>query len=452
MLQERANFKLVIYIGPQVKFVTPPPTPESNPDTDVKDDKLKVIQPKAIKSLANLPIGRKTGGILSLKDKSAGYPHLVNTDPEPKKEDDKKKEIKPNQPSQNSQQSFQKRIDHPPSPNWGVNMAQPTFEVPRMNFPKTYGVQNPSLNYSPVVYQQHTNNQGIRLPVVNPKEIDVRTAALQKQNSRQELFQDPHKFGNHKYQVTGDKKNFLSDLPPRFANQYRYWQNAPDNQFNDNKFREENLKATPFNHQQQRPWNPIPGQMHENYPQANPWWKPENPPPNFNYSAPPMNLQPNFYSPHLASNMANPYQNMSSFNQMSTNQSIGDKPQTLMTQPNFLQSTIGQPQMQTLQNLVTSPTFNSSLNNFGNYAPTVGYDSSMYPQFNNSKLGYQPMQMKMMDKPQMGYQGKNLMDMTGLGFGANVLDIQQRNLNMTFNDPLATDVDAIKNLDQVCRF
>ncbi|XP_049884984.1 nonsense-mediated mRNA decay factor SMG7-like isoform X2 [Pectinophora gossypiella] len=440
----------------QVKFVTPPPTPDSTSETADKDtDKPKMIQPKAIKSLANLPIGRKTGGILSLKDKSAGYPHLVNTDPEPpKKEEEKKKDVKPSQgSSQNSQQTYPKRPDQP-SPNWGANVAQGYVEGPRMNFPKSYGIQSPSLTYNPGInYPQATtiNNQGIRLPVVNPKEIDVRTAALQKQNSRQELFQDGHKFGNHKYQVSGDKKNFLNDLPPRFANQYRYWQTAQDNQFNDNKFRDENFQSNNslFNAQQRPSWmtsTPVP----ETYQQPNPWWTPEKPPPNFNagFSAP-MNIQPNFYSPHLATNMATPYPNMSSFNQM-PNPNIGqDKAQSLITPPNYMQTAIGQPQMQTLQNLVSSPNFNSSLNNFGSYAPAVGYDSSMYPQFNN-KLGYQPLQMKMMDKPQ-SYQSKELMDMGGLGFGNNVLDMQQRNLNMTFNDPMsgASEMGGAKNLDHM---
>ncbi|KAI5631467.1 hypothetical protein NE865_15831 [Phthorimaea operculella] len=416
----------------QVKFVTPPPTPDSALDTAETKEQPKVIQPKPMKSLANLPIGRKTGGILSLKDKSAGYPHLVNTEPEPKKEEEKKKEVKPIQgSSQNSQQSYQK--SHPPAPNWPAQ----NFTDPRMNFPKNYSAQSPGLSYSPNFQHQPISTQGIRLPVVNPKEIDVRTAALQKQNSRQEVFQDGHKFANQKYQVSGDKKNFLNDLPPRFANQYRYWQNAQDNQF-DNKFRDENFQTNNslFNNQQ-RSW--VANQMPENY-QPNTWWKPENTQPNFSANfTNPVNVQPNFYSPHLGTNP--PYPNMSF--QM-PNQSIGqDKPQNFTTPPpNYLQTAIGQP---TLQNLVSSPNFNSSLNNFGSYAPTVGYDSSMYPQF-NTKLGYQPLQMKMMDKPQ-SYQGdKNLLDMGGLNFGTNVLDMQQRNLNMNFNEG---NNDAAKNLDQI---
>lgn len=415
-----------------MKFVTPPPTPDVVLETEKDQDKPKTIQPKPIKSLANLPIGRKTGGILSLKDKSAGYPHLVNTDPEPKKEEEKK-EVKPYQgTSQNSQTYQPKRIDHPPSPNWGANIApqNPYNDAPRMNFQKNYGVQSPGLTFNPnYPPPAAVNNHGIRLPVVNPKEIDVRTAALQKQNSRPELFQE-HKFGNHNYQISGDKKNFLNDLPPRFANQYRYWQNAQENQFNDNKFRDENFKANNnslFNNQQQRQNWTNPQQMPENYQQPNTWWKPENPPPNFNanYSAPPVNM-PNFYSQRLAPNMSSPYPNIS-YNLQ--NQSIGQEKPHLMA-PNYMQSTIGQPQLQSLQNLVSSPNFNSSLNNFGSYAPpTVGYDSAMYPQFNTNKLGYQPLQMK----------GKDF-EMGGLGF-PNVMDPQQR----SYNEPLNSDM---KNLEQ----
>ena len=430
-----------------MKFVTPPPTPDSITDAaESKEEKTKVIQqPKAIKSLANLPLGRKTGGILSLKDKSAGYPHLVlNTEPEPPKkvEKEEKKEAKPSQSSQNSQTYQQKRQDHPTSPNW--NPIQNTYpDAPRMNFQKNYGIQNTGLSYNPSYPAPNVNNQGIRLPVVNPKEIDVRTAALQKQNSRQELFQDGQKF-NHNYQMSGDKKNFLNDLPPRFANQYRYWQNAQENQFNDNKFRDDSFKPnnTLFNAQQQpRNWNaPPPQQPPDGYQQPM-WWKPDQPN-NFNANFQPP-IQPNFYSQQLNTNLANPYQNLS-YNQLQNN--MPQNKQENFSQPGYLQSAIGQPQLQTLQNMVTSPNFNSSLNSFS-YAPQVSYDSSMYPQFNN-KLSYQPLQMKMVDKP-MNYQGnKDLMDMNALNFGGNALDMQQRNLNMTFNEPISNDIGNMK-MDQV---
>ncbi|XP_034823939.1 nonsense-mediated mRNA decay factor SMG7-like [Maniola hyperantus] len=442
----------------QVKFVTPPPTPESLTEaadnqsqtsaTPKQDDKPKVIQPKAIKSLANLPIGRKTGGILSLKDKSAGYPHLQNTDPEPKKpEKEEKKEAKFNQNNSSNSQNYQQKRDQ--GTNWPNLPAANYNEGQRMNFQKNYGIQNVGINYNPTYQPPSPNNQGIRLPVVNPKEIDVRTAALQKQNSRQELFQDGHKFTNHGYQISGDKKNFLNDLPPRFANQYRYWQNAQDNQYVDNKFKDENPNNinVPFN--LQPPHQNWPTQQNEGFQQPVSWWKPENQT-NFNpqhFSTPPMNM-PNFYSA-LPANIPNPYTNVQ-FNQMqgqslqnlgqnvpnmgqnlSQNvpnmgqnlQSLGQsKPENLA--PNYVQSAIGQPQMQTLQNLVTSPNFNSTLNSFGPYAPSVSYDSTMYPQFN--KIGYPPMHMKMMDKP--NYPGAKELDV-GLNFSSNVLDLQQRNLN-----------------------
>ncbi|CAB3221579.1 unnamed protein product [Arctia plantaginis] len=425
----------------QVKFVTPPPTPDSTVDSqETKEDKPKIIQPKAIKSLANIPLGRKTGGILSLKDKSAGYPHLVNTDPEPAKKPEKeeKKDLKLSQSAQNSQPFQPKRQEQPPpAPNWTPNLTFP--EGPRMNFPKNYGIQSPGLTY-PNYVPTNVNSQGIRLPVVNPKEIDVRTAALQKQNSRQELFQDGQKF-NHNYQMSGDKKNFLSDLPPRFANQYRYWQTAQDNQFNDNKFRDDSFKSNAaFNAQQPRSWNTQPQQPTAESYQQPMWWKPEQPP-NFsaNFSTP----LPNFYSQHLNANMPTPYPNIS------YNQVQAPNKQEGFSQPGYLQTAIGQPQLQALQNIVTSPNFSSSLNSFNSYAPSISYDSSMYPQFNN-KLSYQPLQMKMPDKPQMGFQGnKDLMDMNQLGFGGNVLEMQQRNLTMNnFNEPLS-DVSASKNIEQM---
>ncbi|CAG5035191.1 unnamed protein product [Parnassius apollo] len=418
----------------QVKFVSPPPTPDSTADASEsatkETDKPKVVQPKAIKSLSNLPIGRKTGGILSLKDKSAGYPHLVNTDPEPPKKTDKeeKKEPKPNQStSQNSQGYQPKWQEPPPQANWTNIPAQP-FNEPRMGFQKNYGIQNTGISYNPNYQGAPGFGQGIRLPVVNPKEIDVRTAALQKQNSRPELFQEGHKFTNHGYQMSGDKKNFLNDLPPRFANQYRYWQNAQENQANENKFRDDSFKNNTFEQQQQpqRNWsNPQP-----EYQQPLTWWKPENPPVyNTNFSTPTMNVQPNFFSPHVASNTPNPYLNLS-YNHNQVGQS---KPDSIGS--NW--PTIGQTQMPTLQNLVTSPNFNASLNSFGAYTPSVGYDSSMYPQFSN-KLGYQPVQMKVMDKQ---YQGKETDE--SVNFSSNIMELQQRNLN--YNNNINQDVGGAAN-------
>ncbi|XP_047536876.1 uncharacterized protein LOC125070900 isoform X2 [Vanessa atalanta] len=440
----------------QVKFITPPPTPDSvgeSNDSSSKDDKPKMIQPKPIKSLANIPIGRKTGGILSLKDKSAGYPHLQNPDPEPKKlEKDDKKDSKINQVNSPNSQNFQPKREQTSS--WPNMSAQSYSDSPRMTFQKNaYGIQNAGIIYNPNYQAPVVNNQGIRLPVVNPKEIDVRTAALQKQSSRQELFQDGHKFGNQGYPMTGgDKKNFLSDLPPRFANQYRYWQNAQENQYNDNKFRDDSPRNnSPFNAQTSRQNWPTP--PNENFQQPMSWWKPENQP-NFNpqnFSTPPLN----FYS-SLPSNMSNPYTNMP-YNQIqgqnltqnlpnmgqNLSQNVQSKPENLSpTYP--IQSAIGQPQIQTLQNLVTSPNFNSSMNTFAPYNPAVSYDSSMYPQF--KKLGYQPLQMNIMDKQNFQTQGSKDSDV-GLNFGTNVLDMQQRHLN--YNETYGNEGAAMKNLDDI---
>ncbi|CAK1548063.1 unnamed protein product [Leptosia nina] len=416
-------------INKQVKFVTPPPTPESTSDaSEAKDDTPKVIQPKAMKSLANLPIGKKTGGILSLKDKSAGYPHLVNAEPDKKQTEQEEKFDKP-QP-----QNTQKRQDSP----WQQN-----FDAQR-NYQKTYGITNPGSGYNP---NYQSPNQGIRLPVVNPKEIDVRTAALQKQSSRQELFQDGHKF-NQNYQVSGDKKNFLNDLPPRFANQYRYWQAAQDSQANENKFRDDSFKANTFAPQQS--W-PAPEQ---NY-QPMSWWKPEQ------QSFAPMNL-PSFY-PQQAPHISNPYQNMQ-FNQMpgqnvpnmSTNmpqlnqnlphlsQNVSSLGQNMQNQIQLgsnpsMQSkpenyAVGQTPMPTLQNLVPSPSFNSSISSFGTYNPPVSYDSAMYPQFGKY---YQPRQM--LDKS--GFPNKEV----GMNFAANSVNMQRLNFNETFSH----DAGGINPMDPV---
>ncbi|XP_030035931.2 uncharacterized protein LOC115451696 isoform X2 [Manduca sexta] len=432
----------------QVKFVTPPPTPDSTSDaTEQKDaEKPKIIQPKAIKSLANLPLGRKTGGILSLKDKSAGYPHLVNAEPEPAKKPEKeeKKDSKPSQGSSQNSQSFQaKRQEQPVSPSWAPNIPQ-NYDAPRMGLQKNYGIQNSGIVYNPN-YQASPNSQGIRLPVVNPKEIDVRTAALQKQNSRQELFQDVSKFGNHGYQISGDKKNFLNDLPPRFANQYRHWQNAQENQFNDNQYRDDSFKPndSTFNSQPARV-NWMAPQPPDSFQQPSQWWKTDNQP---NYSTNYMNMQPNYFAPRMNTALTTPYRNAPTFSPAQNNIPQQSKQESVLGQTNYLQPAIGQPQIPTLQNLVASPNFNSSMNSFGSYAPTVGYDSSMYPQFGSNKLGYHPMQMKMMDKP-LNYQGNSDMMDLGVGFGTNGMDPQQRNLGMSFNEPL-NDVGGMKNMDQM---
>lgn len=370
----------------QVKFVTPATTPDSTSDlSPSKEDKLKILQPKAIKSLANIPVGRKTGGILSLKDRSAGYPHLVNAEPETKvkNDDDKKHDVK----SQTTQNPPKLSQEHAPNrvPNFIPRPAfQPKTVYPKVNFNSTY---QPS----------SAGNQGIRLPVVNPKEIDVRSAAVQKQNSRQDLFQEGPKFN---YQnISGDKKNFLNDLPPRFANQYKYWQqqnNQNENHFNtnqDNKFSDDSFRS---NLQANRNWTPT-GQ--QECPQPT-WWKlPEN----FNYS--PVNFQPNYYPANLSPNF-----------QSSTNYTQNNN----VSSTNYTQN-LGQPQ---LQNLQIPSNFSSPMNCFGTYAGTVGYDSAMYPQFTNNSFP----QMKMPEKP------------SGLNFSPGGLNSEPKRVSM-FNDSVMKNVE-----------
>ncbi|VVC92419.1 unnamed protein product [Leptidea sinapis] len=389
-------------INKQVKFVTPPPTPDPTVDP-VEDDKSKVVQAKPVKSLANLPIGRKTGGILSLKDKSAGYPHLVNAEPEKKLEKDDKKD-KTNQTTQ----VHAKRQDQPT--NWNVSPEH--YDAQRM-YQKNYGIQNTGISYNPTY--QTPNNQGIRLPVVNPKEIDVRTAALQKQNSRQEMFPEGHKFTNQNY-ISGDKKNFLNDLPPRFANQYRYWQAAQESQ-NDNQFRDDS--KTLLQPRQNWPENNI---------QQMSWWKPETQNYNTKFSQP-MNV-PNFYNPPPTTNT------YPIFNQVPGQGVNLAQNKTENVAQNYPQPNIGQ--VPNIQNLVNSSHFGNTLTNFGSFNPSVSYDSTMYPQFN--KFGFQPLQMK-----------SNLVNTkdpsVGLAFGPNLMDVQQRSVN--FGEPFNPEVGAMKTLDSI---
>ncbi|CAG9575437.1 unnamed protein product [Danaus chrysippus] len=419
----------------QVKFVTPPPTPETTDEASEsasKDEKTKVIQPKAIKSLANLPVGRKTGGILSLKDKSAGYPHLQNTETETKKSEQEEKSEEKSAQNSSVSQNYHQRDQ---GTNWPT-MTAPYSDNNKMNFQKNYGIQNSGISYNPN-YQAPSNTQGIRLPVVNPKEIDVRTAALQKQNSRQEIFQEANKF-NHGYQISGDKKNFLNDLPPRFANQYRYWQSPHENTFNDNKFRDDSNKLTaPFTAQPPRQNWPS---TNDNFQQGMPWWKPDTRT-NFNqpnFSTTPMNI-PNFYS-QMSGNVPNIYPNLQ-YNQMQ-GQNIGQNMQNVgqnmsnigrnkqdSLAPSFGQSAVGQPQVQPL-GLVSSPGYSSAVNSFSPYPAAVSYDSSLYPQFN--KLGYQPLQLN-----KQNYHGKD--SEPGVGFGSNVLDVQHVNYNEPFTNDGTND-------------
>lgn len=224
-------------------------------------------KPKQQKSLADIPVGRKTGGILALKDKS-GYPHLVNnTNDAPVKKPDELQQRDPKviQPPQHTA-----KRDGPQS-KW----HQP-YEL-RPNH-RNYGLNHAGIRYKPNYDAPATvtsQSQGIRLPVVNPKEIDVRSAALQRQSGRNDYPQRPN------YPIGGDKKNFMDDLPPRFANQ-RWNQEAQENKFRDD-IQAKQLNANMFNTPPPNWLNTMPLQM----PQQ-------------------LNLQPQMMRPHLQQQLSMP--------------------------------------------------------------------------------------------------------------------------------------------------
>lgn len=222
------------------------------------------------------------------------------------------------------------------------------------------------------------------------------------------MSNDPNKFGAN-FQMSLDKKNFLNDLPPRFANQYRHWQTAQENQSNaqDNKFRDDNFRTNNslFNNQRSN-W---PMQSDPTYQQQMPW---SNNYPSLNFSP---NVQPNFYA-HLT---PNPYQNLPTFTPMSNQ----NKPDI----PSYLQNNMGlQPN---LQNFMPPSNFSSPLNSFGGYQPQMSYDSAMYPQFN--KLGFQgPVRM---EKPP-GYPGDGVEGGQSFGSAGAVGDAHRSAGNVSYNE------------------
>ncbi|KAI8429383.1 hypothetical protein MSG28_000027 [Choristoneura fumiferana] len=262
----------------QVKFRTPPPTLDtSEADTtqrvDSTIDRPKVKQQK---SLADIPVGRKTGGILALKDKS-GYPHLVNN----------ASEVTIKKPEELPQRD--PKVIQPPSHTAKRDGPQAKWHQPYEIRPnhRNYGLNNAGIRYKPNYEAPATatsQNQSIRLPVVNPKEIDVRSAALQRQSGRNDYPQRPN------YPVGGDKKSFMDDLPPRFANQR--WNQEQDNKFRDD-FRTKQLNANMFSTPPPNWLNTMPMQLPQQLPMQSQLMRPQVPP---QLSMPPPPL-PDSYSP-----------------------------------------------------------------------------------------------------------------------------------------------------------
>ncbi|XP_048005885.1 RNA-binding protein 33-like [Leguminivora glycinivorella] len=274
-------------------------------------------------SLAQIPVGRKTGGILALKDKS-GYPHLVDIPPEPKpKEKQPEKDPKviqpPSQKNQGKWNQFEQRAGQ-----------------------RNYGLQSAGISYNP----QYSPQANIRLPVVNPKEIDVRSAALQKQNARAD--------SRDKGYMSNDKRQFLNDLPPRFANQR--WAQEEENKFRDNDFAVQNVPLEPSLFNQPPNWLGMPPPMLPSQlasiqpplmpqmpqmPSQRPGQIGQMPIPNqMQYPPPPLsNLIPNFWKSDFPQTSSG---NLTQF-YPSTFGQLTQIPQTRKPDPNFVRPTaIGQ--------------------------------------------------------------------------------------------------------------
>lgn len=356
-----------------MKFLTPATTPDSVTESfDISTsenknqiEKRKIIQPKVLKSLNCLPTDRKTGGILSLKDKSAGYPHLVNIetssteieksdhqeDAASKDETSSKATIADSVTSKDIEKS-KTSPGHKPAKNIEITPRhQDSFkQLPYMpwsdgnpnNRPFTnpedwksdhnsqnlnIGQNNPGCySYFPTPSAaQKIHNSGISLPVVNPKEIDVRSISTQRQRNSQMPMNDPQygNFPNKQYDSnlyncwnSFDSKDDakFSNLPPRLAN-YK----NPGNMYNppDRNFPNIPPDNRNFDAQNQSTsgswWTPVE-------PKSMPNFQPNNPmirnPANFNYQTMNQNqpymryneASPNVFQPPPYNSNFNPYQ------------------------------------------------------------------------------------------------------------------------------------------------
>lgn len=284
-------------------------------------EKKTILQPKVIKSLASIPTDRKTGGILSLKDKSAGYPHLVHIESAEVKSDisssgddaQTPKEKQLNMASQHAE--FGK---HLPGKNTVADISQkddgngapPTGYVPwsdgtsavqtRPIFGDGLQKDNRFLNSANQSKQNFSyfsdaqNSSSITLPVVNPKEIDVRSVALQRQKSiaandsaADQYNKDTMPQYNYWY-GSPSNPNQHSSLPPRLANLKKN-KNIPEH---NPRLQQEQA----YRYQESNPGQPAPAWNTNSQQPQTTWWKPSN-------------LEANYDSMYQAQNLSRPNQN-----------------------------------------------------------------------------------------------------------------------------------------------
>lgn len=172
-----------------------------------------------MKSLASFPTDRKTGGILSLKDKSAGYPHLVKTNSDTKLDvkvssKAQEKQTKP-QVSPKPREETPKTVE---STKTYVPWSDPS-QNSQFGDKRSFQERERQMPFS-FFTSSENRNSGITLPVVNPKEIDIRSAALQKQKNvdnpgERYPYEQPYSGQWNPY--GGPRPN----LPPRLANLYK---------------------------------------------------------------------------------------------------------------------------------------------------------------------------------------------------------------------------------------
>lgn len=391
-----------------------------------------------MKSLNSLPTDRKTGGILSLKDKSAGYPHLVNTDatshhdndtventetissiPEPdskvaiieqstpKDSDVLKLKINPKHKPMNKTDSkkhtenqenpsFKQMSYSPWSDGNSANMRNDSTMFPPQNLEYNnwkvdHNFPNPPVNqnnsgcysYFPPPSAQKINSGGIPLPVVNPKEIDVRSASMQRQKNPHVPFEN-----------APSKYNYYSNMQYD-NNMYNCWnsfENNPNSMMRDENIpKPNNLPPRLMNYKNPGAmYNPHSDKNYANTPSDNRslnenvipspsknWWKPIEPKQMYNNQQPlPPNMQ-NFQSnpPQIVQNPTN-----FNYHQGGPKPGISNPPSYNKFDEEFMNRPSHSLPTQALG-------YNNPANvNFNPYNQQSNYNPIMYPQYGNNLM------------------------------------------------------------------